>query len=283
LSLPAVDPSVNRSHDAFVNAARANGPGWHLMSNIEFASVALWCWKNGFLPRGNTNYGLSSDATWETARRVDGGTPGNATGTSRTLTGSGPASWRHDNTPAGISDLCGNIWEWTPGLRIVAGEFQVIPNNNAALDATDLDPTSSAWKAIDGANGNFITPTFTGSIVGDDYVPTTSRSVRIAESGTEPYTLVRASGSSLAGVSNPGSTPVAAAALAVLKQYGLYPPVADSGLGRDGIWHNGEGERLALRGGHWRVAATGGVFALRLIDVRGNSLANLGGRPAFVI
>jgi hypothetical protein len=28
-----------------------------------------------------------------------------------TLAGSGPLSWRHDNTLAGIADLVGNVWE----------------------------------------------------------------------------------------------------------------------------------------------------------------------------
>lgn len=282
LSLPGVDPTVSQNFDYFANLARANGPGWHAISSIEFAALAAWCWKNGFMPRGNSNYGRSSDATWETARRVDGGTPGDTSTGGRTLTGSGPASWRHDNSVGGIADLNGNIWEWSPGLRVVGGEIQVIANNDAALNATDLSATSSAWKAIAGDTGALITPTFTGSIAGGDYVPTTSKSVRYDVSGTANYTLVRASGQSFEGMTNPGSTPVAAAALTVLKKYGLYP-VANTGLGGDGFYLNVEGERLALRGGRWGSGALAGVFALDLLTARSSTNSIVGSRPAFVL
>ena len=282
LSLPGVDPTVSQNHDYFVNLARANGPGWHAISNVEFAALALWCWKNGFMPRGNTNNGRSSDSTWETARRIDGGQPGDSSGAPRTLTGSGPASWRHDNSNSGIADLNGNIWEWTPGMRIVAGEVQVIENNNAALNAADFGATSSAWRAINGATGALVTPTFTGTIAGGDYVPTTTNSVRYATSGTANYTLVRASGSSFEGMTNPGGTPVAAAALEVLRRYGLFP-VANSGLGGDGFWVDVAGERLPLRGGNWVNGAHCGVFALHLNSARSNVRTGIGSRPAFVL
>lgn len=282
LSLPGVDPTTSRSHDQFVTAARAAGPGWHCVSNIEFAALGAWCHKNGFLSRGNTNYGRSSDANYETARLVNGGAHGDTSILGRTLTGSGPASWRHDNTPNGIADLSGNIWEWTPGMRIVGGEFQVIENNNAALNATDFGPTSSAWKAINGATGALVTPTFTGSIAGNDYVPTTTNSVRLAASGTANYTLVRASGSSFEGMTNSGTVPVAEAALQVLKRYGIFP-LANTGLGGDAIWHNLEGERLPIRGGDWGGGAYAGVFALYLDSPRSGASGGIGSRPAFVI
>lgn len=282
LSLPGVDPAASKDFDYFANLARANGPGWHAISSIEFAALAMWCWKNGFMPRGNTGYGRSSDATWETGRRQDGGTPGDTSGTARTLTGSGPASWRHNNSPAGIADLCGNIWEWSPGMRVVAGEIQVIANNDAALNATDLGATSSAWKAIAGDTGLLINPTFTGTIAGGDYVPTTPKSVRYDTSGTANYTLVRASGQSFEGMTNPGTTPVSAAALSVLKRYGLFP-VANTGLGGDGFWLDVTGERLAIRGGSWTDAATCGVFALFLVILRSLAVTNIGSRPAFVL
>ena len=282
LSLPGVDPSVYAGHDWFVNTARANGPGWHAITNTEWAALALWCWKNGFQPRGNSSYGASSDAPWETGRRVDGGVPKSTSGTARTLTGSGPASWRHDNTPSGISDLNGNIWEWTPGMRLVGGEIQIIPGNDAALNTTDMGPTSSAWRAIDGSSGALVTPTFTGSIAGGDYVATTPNSVRYAASGTANYTLVRASGASFEGMTNPGSAPVAAAALSLLKQYGLFP-IAATGLGGDGFWFDATGERLLFRGGDWGNGAGAGVFALHADFARSNAGTDIGSRPAFVL
>lgn len=281
LSLPGVDPSASANHDQFVAYARACGAGWHLMSNAEWAALQLWCWKNGFMPRGNSNYGRSSDNTWEAGRRIDGMAPGTASGTARTLTGSGPASWRHDNSPAGISDLCGNVNEWAPGLRIVEGEIQVIANNDAALNATDFGATSAAWKAIDAVTGALITPTFTGSIAGSNYVPTTVNSVRYGLSGTSNYTLVRSSGGAFEGMTNPGGSPVSATALEKLKALGLFPVAA--ALGGDAMYLDVTGERLAYRGGHWYFDAGAGVFFLYLGDARSIASTRIGARPAFVL
>jgi len=282
LSLPGVDPAHSLNHDAFAALGRASGPGWHLTSNVEWAALALWCWRNGHLPRGNTAWGASSDSGWETGRRVDGLAPGLASGAGRTLTGSGPAAWRHNNAHSGISDLSGNVWEWTPGMRVVGGEIQLIENNNSALfSVADLGPTSGHWRAIDGNTGALIQPTFTGSIAGADYTPTTPNSVRYAASGTANHTLVRASGASFEGMTNPGATPVAAAALAVLRSHALFP-IAGSGLGADGFWVDPAGERLPVRGGTWDNGAGGGVFALLLGIARSHANWHLGSRPAFV-
>lgn len=268
LSLPGVDPSASINHDQAVAYARACGAGWHVTTNVEQAGIALWCWKNGFMPRGNSNYGRSSDNTWEAGRRTDGVAPGTVSGAARTLTGSGPASWRHDNTPTGISDLCGNVWEWSPGMRTVDGEIQVIPNNDAALNAIDLSAVSTAWKAIDGVTGALV-------------APGTATSVRYAVSGTGNYTLVRASGTSFEGMTNPGGTPVSADALKTLKSLGLFP--VDAALGGDGFYLTVAGERLPFRGGYWSDGAIAGVFALYLGDARSSTHTNVGARPAFVL
>lgn len=281
LSLPGVDPTVSRNIDGFIDLARSNGAGWHLMHNAEFAALTLWCWRNGYTPRGNTHYGRSTDAAWETARRVDGGTPGETSGSARTLTGSGPVSWRHDNTSSGISDLSGNVWELSPGVRTVQGEIQVIPNGDAALSTTSFGETSTAWKAIDGATGLLVTPSFTGSIANGDYVPTTQNSVRYASSGSANYSLVRESSLSFDGISNAGATPVSAAALAVLKRYGLFP--IGSGLNGDGFWSDATGERIAMRGGCWNNFGQAGIYSIYIAHLRNASGLNMGARPAFVL
>ena len=290
LSLPGVDCTTSINHDQAVTAARLCGTGHHVMSNVEYAAIYLWCRANGFQPRGNTNYGKSDASAWETGRRVDGLTPGDTAGTPRILTGSGPNSWNHDNSNSGIADLCGNVWEWSPGMRVVYGEIQLLANNNAALYSADFSATSADWKAIDGASGALVSPTFTGTIAGANYVPTTANSVRYAVSGTANYTLVRANGSAFEGMTNPGTTPVGATALATLKAHGLYPvasllggTTATPATNGDIFYLNVAVEALPFRGGYWSNAAAAGLFTLNCVGVRAYSYDSLAARPAFVL
>ncbi|MDK2751210.1 MAG: hypothetical protein KYX60_11205 [Halomonas meridiana] len=268
LSLPGVDPEASRNFDSFLSVARANGPGWGLATNVDYTGLSHWCWANGFLPRGNTDYGRSHAQKFETATRQDGQSPGLSSGSARTLTGSGPAGWRHDNTPWGIADLCGNVWEWSPGMRLVDSEFQVIADNDAALSGIDLSAASTLWRAIDGETGDLVAP---GS----------ANSVKLAHSGTADYTLVASSGSEFEGIANPGTNPVSAAAIEVLKLYGLYP--VGAGIGGDGIWSTLTDERVPVRGGHWSYGSRAGVFALNLISTRAYSSTSFGARPAFAV
>jgi formylglycine-generating enzyme len=272
LSLPGVDPINSITHDAAVSLVRANGPGWHLMNNIEWAAIAQWCWKNGFQSRGNSQYGRSSDLTTEVGVRSDGlvVTGGGQGSQSRTLTGSGPTSWRHNNTPFGIADLNGNVWEWSPGMRLSAGEIQIIENNNAALSTADFGASSAEWKAIVGATGTLVAPGTAGTV-----------KYANANSGTADFTLYRSSGSSFEGMANStGANPVSAAALQLLKRYGLFPIAAS--LGGDGFYLDVAGERVPFRGGGWSHAAITGVFALSLGFARSYSDDGIGARPAFV-
>jgi hypothetical protein len=193
----------------------------------------------------------------------------------RTLTGSGPTSWRHDNTPFGIADLNGNVWEWSPGMRINNGEIQVIENNNAALSTADFGASSAEWMAIDGATGALVAATLGTPVAG---------SVRYAAaaSGTADFTLYRNSGGSFEGmVNSTGANPVGAVALALVKAHGLYP--ITTGLGGDAFYVDVTSERCPLRGGHWYRSAAAGVFALLCDTARSTAHGAVGGRLALIL
>lgn len=285
LSLPGVNPSRSTSFDTFNSNARANGAGWHLSTNAEWAALLLWCTKNGFTPRGNTNWGKSDAAAYETARRADGGAPGTATGDGATLTGSGPASWRHDGTPLGIADLVGNVWEWQGGVRLVDGEIQIIPNNDAAT--ADLSSASPAWKAIRLSDGSLVAPGTAGTAKFDSPTATTT-----GNGGTPVLsdTIVNRNGlvgdnSITNGISDAqfsSMTIISGAAVpAVMRCLGLFrhADIADY----DRVTIRNYGERLSIRGGGFNDSVNAGIRALRLDNPRGFAYTILGARPAFVL
>jgi len=283
ISLAGVDPSASANHDTFVAAARAAGPGFHVMTHAEYSAIALWCLKNGFQPRGNTQYGRSHEATFETARRRDGGTPGDTNGTARTLTGSGPASWRHDNTPNGIADLCGNLWEWSPGLRLFDGEIQIITNNDAALHSTDMARDSSAWRAIKASDGSLVAPGTAGTLKYDASTPTGGSIIlsdaidnRLGEAGNDDHGDSMGDSLKLITAKTGLNVPPIARAL------GLFS-VSNDGLKNDRVYVRNYGERLARRGHAWNGAAPAGLFAVALNVRRAAASTSYGARPAFVI
>lgn len=159
VSRPAVDPRTTLSFDQSRALCQASGPGWDLMSNLDWAAISLWCKANGYEPLGNTNYGRHHTKRWETARRVDTLPPGEATGTARTLTGSGPASWAHDGTPAGIQDMVGNVWEWVSGMKTVNGRVWLAPDNGRLTESQFVDsgfnmPATRVFSSVSAAGAS---------------------------------------------------------------------------------------------------------------------------------
>ena len=287
-SLPGQDPANSMSFDEAVTYCRNKGAGWHLMTNAEWAAIKLWCLKNNFLPRGNSNYGRSSEAAYETGTRYDGIAPGTASGTARTITGSGPASWRHNNDFAGIADLAGNVWEWASGLRLNNGEIQVLANNDAALATADLSSASSDWRAISMTDGSLVLPGSAGTAKFD--------SDAVATSGTGSrggFTLSNIIANRLGPVDDStnnyqfnmqtfevSKVKSGLTAPAILKALGLYPHA--TGYGSDYIYMRNYGERLPTSGGNWAIGISGGVFALDLRGSRSSRNSDIGARPAFI-
>lgn len=139
VSHPGLDPRASINFDQARALCKANGPGWDMMSNLDWAAIALWCMANGYQPRGNTNWGRSHEKRWETGRRIDNAEPGLASGTGRTLTGSGGKTWAHDGTDSGIHDLVGNVWEWVTGMKLVNGRVWLAPDNGRTEENQYID------------------------------------------------------------------------------------------------------------------------------------------------
>lgn len=274
--------------------AAAAGPGFHLMTNAEWAMLEMLAIKNRWNPTGNVSFGLS-DIGYPVdypGVNVDGYEAGSGKA-GLIFTGSGPIQYRLDGTFTGISDLIGNGFEPVLGVRLAGSELQVIPNNNVARQGADWSASSIEWKAIDGLTGDFISPTYTGSFESNDYTPTTPRSIRfgIASSATDPYTL--SSQATAYGVFNPyvnmqnkGITPVSEHALKIIKIMGLFP-LLNSLPGNDGIQLGSSNdtslnnwERMLWRGGYYWDSPNQGLYYVHLVYGRTNS-NNASGRLAY--
>ena len=290
-SLPYKDPRAWITFDQARTVSEAKGAGWHLATNAEYAGIALWCLKNGFMPRGNNAFGGDYSAPHERGVVTYTYQDGSILRKGRTATGSGPVTWNHDGTSAGICDLNGNVWEWAGGLRIVDGEIQIIPHNNAAKHV-DQSATSTQWRAIlqDGtlvAPGTANTLKFDNSVAGDS--TQTNHQVGgttvINTARTNPmYTGPHVDAYDYYGYQYQAFESLAAkngvTVPMLLKILGIVPPSA--GLDGDGFWCRNYGERLPMRGGSWWSSGASGVFALYFSEPRVYSGWAVGFRAAFV-
>ena len=161
-SLPGVDPAANMNFDQARSYCEAKGDGWHCMTRMEWGLLMRICEMQGFIPLGNNNYGKHSSEQFYKAipTFIDTGAGGK---TGRTATGTGPLTWYHDNSPSGIADPVGDVWEWAGGVRAVKGELHVLVNNNGADAANSQGVSSTKWMAINADDGSYITPAGNGT------------------------------------------------------------------------------------------------------------------------
>ena len=196
-----------------------------------------------------------------------------------TATGTGPLTWNHDKTPSGIADLCGNVWEWTGGIRTVKGELQILANNNAADSDHSQGATSAEWKAINASDGTLITPDGNGTTTGSvkmDWASsklTYDTSISDASPGEHncQFTAIAASAN------------ISSAAKDLLIALGMFPKTSTiiPSSNQTIYFNNAQAERSFFRGGYFYYTTSGFGSFYGYCD-RTSAFEDIGFRSAFV-
>ncbi|GAB6276229.1 MAG: hypothetical protein SAMD01599839_07690 [Rectinema sp.] len=294
-SLPGQDPKNTIDFDTAKAACVNKGQGWHMMTAWEWAAIALWCLKNKFQPRGNTNYGRSVSLTYETGTRQDGLAPGVTSGAARILTGSGPNSWRHDNTYAGISDLVGNVSEWNDGLKIIDGKMYFPDDNNFALAEASWPAREAYFDATVGP-GDRTGAAGAGAPLLSNVTPAayteTPTPAGGADVGDFDYATISGENGWRAMTYKSTYDSMELALRQKLAALMIAPKVSKDGAlifatsgeeAKGYVSVRNYGERFPLRGGFWFNGAGAGVAVLSLRFRRADSGGGIGFRPAFIL
>lgn len=285
LSLPFQNPTVNAVTESNRGAAignnvdfdnakiwcEANGAGFHLATLPEYAWVALSAFEKATLPRGNNNNGSDYYSP------SDSGLCAYHDGTKvlRTLTGSGPVTWNDNWKSDGICDLNGNVYEWQSGYRIVDGEIQILPNNNAAKRFSQ-GADSTYWSAIL-PNGTLVPPGTEGTLKWDytsataDTFQLNNKVVNSDRGDGYGYSFFK-SLMATSGVSVPD----------ILYALALMPNGPSNALSNDKMFIRNIGERLTCRGGSCTTGSDAGVFCVAGFNPRSYHGDGIGFRPAFI-
>lgn len=275
-SLPDQAPAVGVNFDDARAACEGKGEGWHLMTAAEWAAIALWCRRNGSMPRGNNDFGKdfregvaqASPASFESLE--DQKEVGYGEGrVAAVRTGTGPVSWSHNGNVDGIWDLNGNVAEWLGGCRLMDGEINIIADNDAARPV-DQSASSALWRAID-KDGALITPGSEGSLM-LDFI---DERVTLTQTIAEPTEQTKGFTFETARTADGLSAPELLTALA------LFP--ADAGdHSLNYAYVKTLGERICMRGSHWNRQSRCGVFALYMAPTRDMSAFMCGFRAAYI-
>lgn len=286
------------------------GPGYHLMTRFEWASLAFWAKMNNTQPRGNNrNSNPPSDVNVPTeTAQLDLACNARNAGWYASLTGTGPATWNHNWLSSGVSDLNGNMWEWNDGLLLqqttgypyVLASLQVslarAPyGKSTGVAAGSLSDSAKSWVAeefLDGGGTIYIYDA-AGTLhqVKTSSPANTGTAINLQASGTTPaagpYTILRLVSTNITtGMSSGTRILTLRDTDASLKPFALPATSNSSGAaayGTDAYYFDLGSLRATLAGGSWYIGSYAGVFALNLNDSPSYTYGSVGLRVARAI
>lgn len=267
-SLPYQQPKNRVNFNDAVRYCEAKGEGWHLMSNVEWQAIALWCAKHDCMPYGNNDSGHDYYHTSDCGVIMPDGS------SKLTATGSGPKDWFHNNDFSGIADMNGNLAELVGGIRLYNGEFQIIKDNDTVLHI-DQSTESEEWKAIlpgeYSGEETLVTPGTDGTLINiSGGLGANGTDTPQSSSGERTFDrTVDTCSSSLASVP------------ALAYAHGLVNYNIETER-QDTAYFNCSGERLFRRGGFCSNGVGAGVFYINGSAPRGNATVPYGFRSAYV-
>lgn len=195
----------------------------------------------------------------------------------RTLNGTGPMDWYLGGDEGSMVDLIGSSMETQFGYRVVDGEIQILPNNNAADPEADLSAESGAWKAI------------LPDLNNDGYsfvAPGTARTLHWNwDSSTEKITLDYETGALDIGVKTNLFKDIAVNTThlpyvpCIVKELGLVPTGSGDKTPGSVSINFIVGERLPRRGGSYQSGNAAGLGGMDVTELRSKADPGFGCRP----
>ena len=236
------------------------------MTYWDYEALALDAFRKGITPVGNTYYGRSH----KTAESVFGGIrgdlykPGDTSGgSSHTRGGSAGQIWTHDRSLWGVHDFVGNCYKWVDGVKYMDGELFV--------HAYDNDPTllTADGEGLWIATGIFIDGTaaggysrFAASVTNYTASVTPPRDAATIKADARDLDyLYRSTYGTVDVMSSVDALDAGKRLLAFRLQ--ILPKLRSAGLApfsaQDGaMYARNNGERFALRSGHYNNASIAG-------------------------
>ncbi len=301
---------------AAANANQIDGPGVHLLTAFEWASLALLSHKFGIMPHGNNaNTNPPKDVTYtdEVAILDRAGNARSATWYP-SLVGTGPVTWNLLHHPNGPADLNGNMWEWVMGLHMQTadepgheGHALVLASLEVSLarapygvstnvGAGYLEDANKSWNADEflDSGGNIYLIDASGTRHQLSTASPANDATKVYLNNTSvtpapgPYEIVKDTGVDITAGMTSGNRITSLRTDATLGPFAI-PASSDasgsSEFGQDGYWFNTADAgtapnniRSARRGGAWLNGVRAGVFALALNSAPSYSIVDIGFR-----